>query len=128
MNFIRKFTPIFWIRLGLGTMFAYSGLDIILHPKSWTWALRGLPDAIGSVINTIGHERYLMLQGGAELAMALAFLAWFLPMPIVRFAALFAAIEMAGILLFVGIDAQTFRDIGLLGAALALAVKGKSSI
>ena len=128
MNFFQKLTPVFWIRLGLGAMFAYSGLDIILHPKSWTWALRGLPDAIESVINIIGPETYLTLQGGAEIAMAAAFLAWFLPQPIVRLAALFAALEMAAILLFVGVDAQTFRDIGLLGGALALAAKEKSSL
>ena len=52
--------------------------------------------------------------------MAAVFLAWFLPRGAIRIASGLAALEIAGILLFTGIDLITFRDIGLLGAALAL--------
>ena len=117
-----RLKPAIFIRLGLGAMFAYSGIDIILHPSAWTWALNGLPSFLHNSINAIGAENYLRIQGGLELAMAAAFVAWFLPRWLVRLAALGAAIEMAAILAFVGIDAVTFRDLGLLGAVLALLV------
>jgi len=120
MNLFDKLTSQFFLRLGLGAMFAYSGIDILLHPTAWTWALRGLPAFIQTQIDRIGPEMYLRGQGIAELAMAAAFLAWFLPRPLVRIAAFFAAVEMAAILVFVGVDAVTFRDIGILGAALGV--------
>ena len=120
MNALSLLTTQFFLRLGLGAMFAYSGLDIVLHPSAWTWALRGLPTIITDQINRIGPETYLRGQGVAELVLAAAFLAWFLPRPLVRVAAFFAAVEMAAILIFVGVDAVTFRDIGLLGAALGV--------
>ncbi len=120
MNLFDKLTSQFFLRLGLGAMFAYSGIDILLHPTAWTWALRGLPAFIQTQIDRIGPEMYLRGQGIAELAMAAAFLAWFLPRPLVRIAAFFAAVEMAAVLVFVGVDAVTFRDIGILGAALGV--------
>ena len=120
MNLFDKLTPQLFLRLGLGAMFAYSGLDILLHPNAWTWALRGLPALIQTQIDRIGPEMYLRGQGIAEVAMAVAFLAWFLPRWLVRIAAFFAAVEMAAILIFIGVDAVTFRDIGLVGAALGV--------
>jgi len=120
LNLLQKFTPQFFLRLGLGAMFVYSGSDILLHPTGWIWAIRGLPVAFQNAINAVGVVNYLRVQGAGELLLAAAFLGWFLPFWTVRSAALLAAIEMAGILLFVGVDAQTFRDIGLFGAAMAL--------
>lgn len=120
MNILDKISTQLFLRLGLGAMFVYSGLDILLHPNSWTWALRGLPAFIQTQIDRVGPEMYLRGQGIAELMMAAAFLAWFLPRPLVRIAAFFAAVEMIAILVFVGVDAVTFRDIGLVGAALGV--------
>jgi hypothetical protein len=117
---MQKFTPQLFLRLGLGAMFVYSGLDILLHPTAWTWALRGLPAILANPINQFGAETYLRAQGIAELAMAAALFAWFLPRWLVRIVAFFAALEMAAILVFFGVDTVTYRDIGLLGAALAL--------
>ena len=39
---------------------------------------------------------------------------------IIKYIGLFSAIEMAAIALLVGVDAITFRDIGLIGPGLAL--------
>ncbi len=108
------------LRLGLGVMFLYSGIDIILHPTAWYWAVRGLPLFIQNIINTVGIDTYLKLQGASELILAIAFLAWFLPRWITRIAALAATVEMAAILLLVGVDFITFRDFGLVGAGAAL--------
>lgn len=65
-------------------------------------------------------EMYLRLQGIGEFIIGVLFLAWFLGKLGPRIAAILSVLEIASILLFVGIDLITFRDIGLLGAALAL--------
>lgn len=107
------------LRLGLGVMFLYSGIDILLHPTAWHWAVRGLPFFIQNIINAIGIDAYLVVQGASEAFFALVFLLWAWPR-LTRVVALLAAFEMALILLFVGVDSITFRDFGLLGAAAAL--------
>jgi hypothetical protein len=106
-------------RLGLAAMFGYSGIDILLHPTAWHWAVRGLPLVLQNIIETIGLDTYLLLQGGVEALFALVFLLWVWP-GLTRWVALLAAVEMAVILLLVGVDSITFRDFGPLGAALAL--------
>lgn len=121
MSILRKLSPEWYLRLGLGLMYVYSGIDIFRHPTAWYWALRPLPQFLQVIINNeIGINNYLKIQAVGELALAFLLLAWFLPRRFVRWAAGLAAVEMALILWFVGIDAVTFRDIGLLGAALAL--------
>ena len=109
------------MRLGLGVMYAYSGYDIFVHPTAWYWAVRPLPQFLQVIINNqIGINNYLKIQAIGELALAFLFFAWFLPWRFVRAASALAALEMVLILWLVGVDAITFRDIGLLGAALAL--------
>src|SRR5947207_2318187 len=118
---MQKSLSLWALRLGLGFMFLYSGLDLVRHPTGWYWAVRPLPDFIKNIItDEIGMNRYLMLQGVGELVMAFVFLAWFLPAKIVKIVAALAAAEMAAILLLVGLNSETFRDIGLLGAGAAL--------
>lgn len=110
------------LRLGLGIMYLYSGVDIVLHPTAWTWAIRQLPIVIQNSIGTItgGEVAFLTIQGASEILLALIFLAWFLPYRLVRWVALLSALEIGFILLLVGVDAITFRDIGVLGASVAL--------
>lgn len=129
MKFLQKISPEWSLRLGLGAMYLYSGIDLIRHPTAWHWAVRPLPTAVQNLINTrIGINQYLVLQGIGELALAFFLIAWFLPRIFSFIAALLAVIEMALIIILVGVDAVTFRDIGLLGAALALlAIKGRDS-
>src|SRR3989344_1446153 len=93
------------LRLGLGLMYLYSGIDLFRHPTAWHWALpMWLRDIITQFI----------------------FLCWVMPKVIVKFAALISLLEMLGILIlaffpFSGANfAITFRDIGLLGASTAL--------
>lgn len=110
------------LRLGLGIMFLYSGFDILMHPTAWHWAVRGLPIVIQDTINVLGIDTYLKLQGTSELVLACAMLGWFLPRGIMIVAALAATAELTLILLFVGVNYITFRDIGLLGATLSLVI------
>lgn len=121
MDFLKKISPLWPLRLGLGIMYLYSAYDIFLHPTAWYWALRPLPQFLQVIINNqIGINNYLRLQAAGELLLALALLAWFLPRRVAQWAAGLVALEMAAILFLVGIDAVTFRDIGLLGAAVSL--------
>lgn len=114
----KKITPLWSLRLGLGLVYLYSGSDLITHPYHWygfvpEWFAR-------AVTAVMPLEQYLRLQGMGEVALGIVLLAWFLPRWTARAAAAAAATEMAMILLLVGIDPVTFRDIGLFGAAVAL--------
>lgn len=114
-----------FLRLGLGMMFVYSGLDLIRHPDAWQWAarplLKFLPEAARVALGSSDLlNKYLVTQGAVELLVALLLLGWFFPRRLSRFAAAAAALEMGAILILLPIDPITFRDIGLCGAALAL--------
>ena len=103
----------------------YSGMDILRHPTAWFWAVRPLlkwlPVSMQASLGTPAvMTQYLVFQGIGELVLAFLFLAWFLPKYLVKWAALASVLEFAGILLLIPIDAITFRDIGLLGAFVAL--------
>lgn len=120
MSPLQKISPEWSLRLGLGLMYIYSGYDLFANPQHWygfvpQWFSR-------AVTSLVPIEAYLRLQGIGELIVGLLFLAWFGGRWGVRTASIIAALEMTLIILFVGIDPITFRDIGLLGAALALLV------
>ena len=120
MNTLQKLNPVWALRLGLGLMYIYSGYDLFYNPQHWygfvpQWFSRG-------VMQIMPIEAYLRIQGIGEIIMGLLFLAWFSGTRGVRVASMLAVFEMTGILLFVGIDPITFRDIGLLGAAAALLI------
>ena len=108
-----------WIlRFGIAGTYLYSGYDLFLHPRSWT---QFVPYWFSQVITTlISLDVFIRVQGIVELAIALALLAWFLPRSWVWIAVFISSFEFAAILLFFGVDLVTFRDIGLLGASLAL--------
>lgn len=121
MGFVQQKFPEWALRLGFGFLFLYSGVDLVRHPTGWYWAVRPLPWVIQNAINnSIGINQYLRMQGIVELIFAVVFLAWFLPQWIVRVISMLVGLEMAVILLLVGLSGDTFRDIGLLGAAVAL--------
>lgn len=117
--------PIWFLRLGLGAMYAYSGYDLITTPSHWQlFVPKWLAEMLGSVGMPI--ETFLRLQGAVELAMVFVFLAWFLPRSVVFWAATVSAVELSAILVFFGVDLITFRDLGLVGASAALAVLSRS--
>jgi len=125
MKFLQKISPEWILRSGLGAMYIYSGVDILRHPTSWFWAVRPLfkwlPVSMQASLGTSAvMTKYLIFQGIGELGLAFLFFAWFLPKYLVKWAALISVLEFAGILLLIPIDSITFRDIGLLGAFLAL--------
>ena len=117
---INKFGPEWVLRISLAATYLYSGLDLLKHPKSWYWAVRPLPNFAQEVINYFGLDLFLQIQGGVELTFAIILILWFLPKRLTLTVVALAAFEMAIILLLVGLDGVTFRDIGILGAAISL--------
>lgn len=120
MDILKKIHPAWALRIGLGTMYLYSGYDLFYHPTSWIWAV---PKWYAYIVTSVfSLEMYLRFQGIMELVIGLLFIAWFFGTWGVRVGAIFATVEFLFILIFVGVDLITFRDIGLLGAALALLI------
>ena len=119
-NFINKINSEWVLRISLAAMYAYSGLDLMRHPKSWYWAIRPLPNFVQKIINSFGIDLFLQIQGIVELTFAIILILWFLPKIFSMIVAVLITIEMALILILVGVDGITFRDIGLLGASLSL--------
>ena len=121
MNFLHLdgIKPIWALRLTLGIMYVYTGVDFLRAPEHWYGFT---PPWLSQLILTIfpSMDAYLRMQGVGELMLGLAFLAWFLPSILVRIAALLSTLEIALILLVVGIDLITFRDIPILGASFAV--------
>ena len=119
MNFLQRIKPIWALRLTLGIMYMYTGVDFLRAPEHWygfapVWFSKLVLMILPSM------DVYLRIQGVGELVLGFAFLAWFLPLSAVRIAAFLSALEMALILLLAGIDLVTFRDIPILGASLAV--------
>lgn len=118
MNFLKRVHPEWALRLGLGLMYLYSGYDLFVNPQHWYGFV---PQWFShSVTQLVSIESYLRFQGAGELVIGLTLLAWFSGRSGVLIAASAAALEMALLLVVVGIDPITFRDIGVLGAAVAL--------
>ena len=118
MNFLQKISPEWSLRLGLGLVYLYSGYNLLFYPAGWVWAIPGWFSKIVSQVLPL--ESYLRMQGGVEIVMALIFIVWFAPRKLVLAAAAFSSLEFLFILLFAPQFSITFRDIGLLGAAIAL--------
>ncbi|MBI2034089.1 MAG: hypothetical protein HYT13_03270 [Candidatus Liptonbacteria bacterium] len=124
MKFFSKISPEWSLRLGFGIMYLYSGSDLIRHPTAWYWAL---PLWFKNLITSaVSLETYLRFQGIIEIVFAIVLLGWFFKTAIVKIVALLSVLEMAGILAFAFLPWNeanfliTFRDIGLLGGAVAL--------
>jgi len=119
MKFLQKISAVWILRISLGISYVYSGYDLFVNPKGWIWAV---PQWFSQLLTNAGIsvDTYLQLQGISELLLAVLFFAWFLGKWGLRIAAAVSAIEIAAILIFVGIDLVTFRDIPILGASLAL--------
>ncbi|MBI2055567.1 MAG: hypothetical protein HYT42_01600 [Candidatus Sungbacteria bacterium] len=118
--------PIWFLRLGLGAMYAYSGYDLITTPAHW-YAF--VPPWFSQMLRAanLDVDTYLRLQGAAELLFAAVLLAWFMPRLAVLWVAVISGLELLLILVFSGVDLITFRDIGVVGASAALAVSLRRS-
>lgn len=101
-----------FLRLGLGAVFAWIGVDILRHPETWIgYVPPNLPGGLE-------REVALKLNGLFDLAIGLLLITD----KMLRAAAALAVAHLTGILVTQGMDAVLIRDAGLLGAALALLV------
>ena len=120
MDFIKKLNPKLFLRLGFGIMYLYSGFDLFYNPQHWYGFV---PHWFSKIVTqVIPIETYLRAQGVGELMLGLLFLAPVFGPWGLRAASALAATEMFLIDIFSGIDPITFRDIGLLGSAIALLI------
>lgn len=121
MEFIKKLSLEWSLRIGLGIMYLYSGWDLIFNPEHW---LGFVPQCFSEfLIQFTPIENYLKIQGFGEILIGFIFLAWFIKnVYVLRVAVFLAFLEIILILIFVGIDLITFRDIGLLGAMIGLLI------
>ena len=117
---MQKISPEWILRLGLGLMYLYSGFGLILNPTAWTWALPWWYKQMVAAVMPI--EGYLKFQGAFEVLLAFLLLSFFLPQKITMMVAAVSSLEFLFILFFAPQFSITFRDIGLLGASLALLV------
>jgi len=107
-----KFTSLF-LRVGLATVFLYAAVSSFLAPNDWLGYLPGFLRAI------IPATVLLSIFSVVEIILA----AWLLTGVYVRFAALVCVAMLLGIVVSnFSLLAISFRDIGLIFAALALAV------
>jgi hypothetical protein len=101
------------LRLGLAAIFAYAALGSLLHPLEWVSFLPAWLTA---------HVNGRTLVGVFAIYEALL-VVWLLSGRYLRYAALMCALTLAAIVLM---DPSqlivTFRDVGLVFAALALAI------
>ena len=104
------------LRIGLGLTLIYAALDIFRDPTSWVGFVPAWVEYFAS------REQFLMGHALGDLVIGLGLLNNFKRMLLPLFAVL-AFFNFFAILIFYGIDAITFRDFGLSGAALALFVR-----
>ena len=110
MKEIKKLTPEFVLRIGVGLTFLYAGLHVAFDPTSW---IGFVPHWLGTIINPY---LFLTIHGIVEIILgALILSGFFIPI-----ASLLAFLDLFSILVFYGVDDTTFRDFGLMMAVLAL--------
>jgi hypothetical protein len=104
------------LRLGLAFVFAYAAIDSLLHPNDWVGYM---PRVATDIISTYGLLKILAVY-------QLFLVGWLLVGKYARYAGLLSALTLAGITVVnLGVFGITFRDVGLLMAALALAFIAK---
>jgi uncharacterized membrane protein YphA (DoxX/SURF4 family) len=101
------------LRIGLASVYLYAGGSALMDPGAW---LGYLPSWTG---HFIAPTLALMIFSLFQVALAI----WLLSGWMVRYAAILAALAMAGILVLnLSSFIVTFRDIAIVFMALALAV------
>lgn len=98
------------LRVSLGLVFLWIGVDILRHPEIW---LGYLP---ASLPFGIPRELGLKLNGIFDVVLGVALIGRVFP----KITAMLAALHLVGVLFVNGIDQIVIRDVGLLGAGLAL--------
>ncbi|MEK7512810.1 MAG: hypothetical protein AAB601_01270 [Patescibacteria group bacterium] len=114
----RLLRPVLLLKVGVGFVFLYVGLQALIDPESW---IGFVPQWVGALLP---RETFLLFHSVGELVLGVLILflsrRWLATIGIVAF------LDLAAILVFYGVDDVTFRDFGLAFAALALAALAAS--
>lgn len=99
------------IRIGLAIVFAYAGIDALLHPEVW---IAFIPEFSNSIIDP---KLALDIISVAQILLVV----WLLSGKYIVYSAI-VSIALLGGIMVTNPDTFliTFRDIGLIGAAIAL--------
>jgi uncharacterized membrane protein YphA (DoxX/SURF4 family) len=103
-----------FLRLGLAITFIWIGALIVQSPDSWAGFIQ--PWATGLLILPVAKA--MTVVGFFDIVLGV----WLLTNRLVWAAALLASIHLLIILVTSGVNDVTIRDIGLLGAAITLAL------
>ncbi len=107
---IKKLSPVFILRLGIGFAFVYAGVNALLYPVMW---MDFIPHWVGVIVPP---ATFLLVYSICELILGFAiFFGRFLAT-----ASMLAFWNLMFILIFYGVSDVTFRDFGLALASLAL--------
>jgi len=105
-----------FLRLGLAFVFLWFGVDKFIHPDYWinAWLplwLQGILTRFG-----IGNLNFIYANGIFEVVIGLGFVFNIF----VKLLALLTVLFLLFVLISFGLNEVTIRDVGLIGAALAL--------
>ncbi len=105
-----------FLRLGLAFVFLWFGIDKFIHPNYWVNAW--LPSWFEGILKSLNIEsiKFVYLNGIFELVVGLGFLFNIF----VKVFAFLTVIFLLLIILSFGLSEVIVRDVGLIGAALAL--------
>jgi hypothetical protein len=109
------------LRLGCAFVNFYAGYYLLTDPGRYHKFVPSWWTAIANSLASV--DAYLRVQGIGERLIASVLCGWFFPKWAVRAAAITLAVEMTLIIIFVGVDSVTFRNVGIMGAAFALAME-----
>lgn len=96
--------------LGLGFTFLYAGISSLTDPRPWIGFFPGWTEAIAPPATLLVIHGIVQIIVGAALAGGF----------VLRVSSAIAVLNLAAIVIFYGVDAVTFRDVGLLVAAVTL--------
>ncbi len=117
---IKDAVAVFLLRLGLGGVFFWFGVDKCLHPESWKgWVPVFIQNRLPVSMNL-----FLVGQGAAEAILGLLLVVGFLT----RFSSLLCALILAAIIYFSGFNEVMVRDLGLLAMAFSILVSGPKAL
>ena len=106
----RHWLPLLCLRLGLGLVFLWIGLDMIRSPNNWIGFLpANLPFGLSQDL-ALKLSSFLDIILGALIILG----------PFRKTTSALASLHLISIIVINGIDAVIIRDVGLLGASLAL--------
>lgn len=104
------------LRIGLAIVFVWFGVDKLVHPQYWLDAW--VPQAVQAFVSrlSVSPRDALNLLGIAEVLIALSLLTGYFT----RWFAALAVMLLLGVAVTHGFSEVLIRDVGLIGALLAL--------